>query len=199
MTTLGRYPRNVADSPVFDWPYNALPGVDRDNFVRSNIPIWSCTSDLAATGTGVAIGSRLFLRKGDLVSHLTFVSGATAAATLTHWAHGLFDEDGNKLAQSADQTSGAWAANTAKKLALASVVEITDDGWYIAATTTTASTVQTLIGCAPIVTATASVHTGSLAPGFTFGTGLDGTFAATTGTLTAVAKVPLVIASYTAS
>lgn len=195
MTVLGRYPRPVVDSPVLDWPYNALPGVDQDSFVRSNIPVYSCTSDLAATGTGVAIGTRIFLRKGDVVTNLTFVSGNTAAATLTAWWHALYDPDGNLLAQSADQGSAAWAANTAKKLALSSAQTINEDGWYIAATSTSASTVQTLIGSAPIVTATAAVHTGSKALGFTFGSTLGGTAPATTSTQTGVAKCPLVIVS----
>lgn len=195
MTTLGRYPRVLADSPVFDAPYNALPGVDQDVFSRSNIPVWACTSDLAATGTGVAIGTRVYLRKGDVVTNVTFVSGNTAAGTPTHWAHALYDPDGTLLAKTADQESAAWAANTAKKLALSAAQTIAADGWYIVATTTTATTVQTLIGCAPIVTATAAVHTGSKSIGFTFGTGLDGVPPATTGALTGVAKCPLVIVS----
>lgn len=196
MTTLGRYPFPVADSPAFDSLYDALPGVTQNHAVRSNIPVWACTSDLAATGTGVAIGVRKFLREGDVVTALSFVSGNTAAATLTHWAHALYDPDGALIAQSADQTSAAWAANTAKRLTLAGgPYTISADGWYILATSTTATTVQTLIGCAPIVTATASVFTGSKALGFTFGTGLDGVFPATTGTQTGVAKCPLAIVS----
>jgi len=195
VTVLGRYPRPVPDAACFDSPYNNLPGVDQDTFVRANIPVWACTSDLAATGTGVAIGVRIFLRHGDVVTNITFVSGNTAAGTPIHWAHAIYDPDGNLLGATADQTSTAWAANTAKKLALSAPVTITRDGWYIVATTTTATTVQTLIGSAPIVTATASVHTGSVALGVTFGTGLDGVPPATTGTLTGVAKCPLAIVS----
>ncbi len=196
MSTLGRYPFVVADSPAFDLQYDALPGVTQDHVVRSNIPAWACTSDLAATGTGVAIGVRKFLRKGDIVSALSFVSGNTAAASLTAWWHALYDPDGNKIAQSADQGSAAWAANTAKKLTLTGgPYTISADGWYICATSTTASTVQTLIGCAPIVTATAAIFTGSKALGFTFGAGVGGTAPSTTGTQTGVAKCPLVVVS----
>lgn len=196
MTTLGRYPRSVPDSPAFDQPYNALPGVNQDVFVRSNIPVWACTSDLAATGTSVAIGTRVFLRKGDIVTSITFVAGNTAENTPTHRAHALYDPDGTLLAQTADQLTAAWAVNTALKLALTAPVTITTDGWYIVATTTTATTtVNTLIGCAPIVTATAVVHTGSKSLGFTFGSALAGVFPATTGTLTGVAKCPLAIVS----
>jgi hypothetical protein len=191
----GRYSGVLANSAVWDGPNNALPGVDRSSFVLSNIPAWACTSDLAATGTGVAIGTRIYLRKGDVVTNLTFVSGNTAAGTPTNWWHALYDEAGALLSQSADQLTGAWAANTAKKLALAAPQAITADGWYIASTSTTATTPQTLIGCAPIVTATAGVHTGSKALGFTFGSSLAGAAPATTGTQTGVAKCPLVIVS----
>lgn len=195
MTTLGRYPRNMADSPVFDWPYNSLPGVDQDAFVRTNLPVWACVSDLAATGTGVAIGTRIWLRKGDLATNLTFVSGATGAGTPTNWFHALYTPAGALVAQSADQLTAAWAANTAKKLALSAPYTVPADGWYIASTSMTATTVVTLIGNAPIVTATAGVHTGSLALGFTFGSALAGTAPATTGTQTGVAKCPLAIVS----
>jgi hypothetical protein len=195
VTVLGRYPGVVSDSPVFDAPYSALPGVDQSAFVRSNIPVWACTSDLAATGTGVAIGTRVYLRKGDVVTSVSFVAGNTALATGTAGWHALYDPDGVLLAQSAAQGSAAWAANTARKLALTSAVTIDEDGWYIAATSTTASTVQTLIGNAPIVTATAAAFTGSKALGFTFGSGTGDVAPATTGTQTGVAKCPLVIVS----
>lgn len=195
MTVLGRYYEGpLADAPALDDPFNALPGVARSSFIRSNIPAWAAVADLAATGTGVAIGTRIWLRKGDVVTNLTFTSGATAAATLTNWWHALYDPDGALLKQSADQTSAAWAASTAKKLALSSPQTITADGWYLAATMTAASTVQTLAGCAPLV-ATAGLHTGSKALGFTFGSSLTTTAPATTGTQTTVAKCPLVIVS----
>ncbi len=194
--TLGRDPRVIADSPVFDWPYNALPGVDQDTFVRSNIPAWACTSDLAATSSGVAIGTRIWLRKGDVITNVSFVAGNTAENTPTHRAHALYDPDGNLLRQTADILTEAWAANTAKKLALSSAYTVTADGWYIVATTTTATTtVNTLIGCAPIVTASAAAHTGSKALGFTFGSALSGVFPSTTGSQTGVAKCPLAIVS----
>lgn len=194
MTTLGRYPRVVADAPAFDLPYNALPGVDQDAFIRSNIPIWAAGSNLAATATGVAIGTRIFLRAGDVVTSLTFMSATTAAGTPTNWWHALYSEAGALLAQSADQLTAAWAADTAKKLALSAPVTISADGWYIAATAMTATTVQTLAGTTPNV-GHATLHTGSRAVGFTFGSAVAGTAPATTGTQTAVAKCPLAIVS----
>lgn len=196
MTVHGRYPRTLADSPALDAPYNALPGVDQDAFVRSNIPVWACTSDLAATATGVAIGTRVFLRRGDVVTNVAFVAGNTALVTATAGWHALYDPASTLLAQSAAQGAAAWAANTARKLALSAPVTILEDGWYIVATSTTAATVQTLIGCAPIVTATAIVAgASSKALGFTFGAATGDVAPATTGAQTGVAKCPLVIVS----
>ncbi|MFI6534182.1 hypothetical protein ACIBHY_17105 [Nonomuraea sp. NPDC050547] len=194
MTTLSRYYEGVlADAAALDLPYNALPGQDQSAFVRSNIPAWACTSDLAATATGVAIGTRVWLRKGDVVTNIAFVAGNTALATGTAGWHALYDPDGALLAQSAAQGAAAWAANTARKLALTAPVTIKKDGWYIVATSTTASTVQTLIGSAPIVTASAAV--GGKAMGFTFGSATGDVAPATTGTQTGVAKCPIAIVS----
>ncbi|GLH97350.1 hypothetical protein [Phytohabitans aurantiacus] len=195
MTVLGRYYEGpLADAAALDLAFNALPGISQGAFVRSNIPAWACTSDLAATASGVAIGTRIWLRKGDLVTNLAFVAGNTAENGPTHRAHALYDPDGALLAQSADITNTAWAVNTKKQLALATPQVIEEDGWYIVATTTTATTtVNTLLGCAPIVTASAAV--GGRALGFTFGTGLDGVFPAATGTQTGVAKCPIAIVS----
>ena len=131
--THGRYPRVVADSPAFDQPYNALPGVDQDLFVRSNIPAWACTSDLAATGTGVAIGTYVFLRKGDVVTNLTFVAGNTALATGTAGWHALYDASGNLLAFNDD-------ASTATNNASLRVFAPSGDYFLVASSATPAQT-----------------------------------------------------------
>ncbi|WP_242890792.1 hypothetical protein [Actinomadura litoris] len=195
MTVHGRYTGVLADSPVFDDPYNALPGVNRDTaFVRTNIPVWAASSDLPAAGTGVALGVRIWLARGDQVTTLAFTSGATAGATYTHWWHALYDPDGDLLAQTADQLAAGWAADTTKRLPLTKPVPIKSPGWYIAATMSAAATVQTLAGAAPLAS-TANVHTGSKAAGFTFGAGLGAAAPAVIGAQTAAAKVPLVVVS----
>ncbi|MER6809980.1 hypothetical protein ABT299_11925 [Spirillospora sp. NPDC000708] len=195
MTVHGRYTGVLADSPAFDTPFNALPGVDRAAaFVRTNIPVWAASADLAAPASGVAIAVRIWLARGDLVTSLAFTSGDTAGVTYTHWWHALYDPDGKLLAQTADQAAAGWAADTTKRLALAKPVPIKSAGWYIAATMSAAATVQTLTGAAPLAS-TATVHTGSKAAGFTFGAGLGATAPAAIGAQTTVAKVPLVVVS----
>lgn len=188
----GRYTGIASNNPALDYPANSLPGVDQAVLVLSNIPAWAAGTDLAATATGVAIGTRIYLRKGDVITNIAFVAGATAAGTPTNQWHALYDPDGVLLAQSADQLTAAWAASTARKLALATAVTIATSGSYIVASSTTATTVQTLAGSAPIV-ATAVATAASKALGFTFGSATAGVAPATTGTQTTVAKCPLVI------
>ncbi len=48
-----------------------------------------------------------------------FVSGGTAAVTPTNWWFSLHDSTRKALARTADQLTAAWAANTAKSLAIA--------------------------------------------------------------------------------
>lgn len=194
MTTLGRHPRVIPDSPALDAPYNNLPGVDRDLFVRANIPGWAAASDLAAAGSGVALGVPVWLEKDDVVTSLTFLSGGTAAGTPTNWWFALYDIDGALARQTADQLTAAWAADTAKKLALSSAYTAPKRGWYTAAVMVAATTPPTLAGAAPR-TGTAAVFTGSKAFGRTFGSGLTGTAPATISSPTTVAKCPLAIVS----
>ena len=62
---------------------------------------------------------RIRLRAGVPVTNIVFVSGATAAGTPTNQFFTLYDASRNKLAVTADDTTTAWAANTAKPLAIA--------------------------------------------------------------------------------
>lgn len=61
----------------------------------------------------------VWLPKGAVVSNLGFVSAGTAAATPTNWWFSLHDSSKKMLARTADQTTTAWAANTAKSVAIA--------------------------------------------------------------------------------
>lgn len=59
---------------------------------------------------------------GTPVGHITFLSGDTAGAALTHQWFGLFDKNRNLLAVTSDDLATAWAAKTPKTLAIASTV-----------------------------------------------------------------------------
>lgn len=61
----------------------------------------------------------VWLPKGAVISNIGFVSGGTAASAPTNWWFTLHDRSRVALARTADQTTTAWAANTAKLVAIA--------------------------------------------------------------------------------
>lgn len=63
----------------------------------------------------------IYLTAGQVVSSITFVAGSTALAASTNKWFGLYDSSRNLLAATADDTSNAWALNTAKTLNIANI------------------------------------------------------------------------------
>jgi len=152
-------------------------------------------SDTAALTTQVLTTVALPLNAGDLVTKLAFKSGATAAGTPTNYWFALYDTAGALIAQTADQTTTAWAADTTKDLALSTPYLVTKPGVYYAGIMVKASTVPSLVG---VTLARAALSTGFLSTDVvlsqTSGTGLTDTAPATIGTVTAIAAVPKVLA-----
>ncbi|MBP8532359.1 hypothetical protein [Streptomyces sp. MK37H] len=182
--------------------HGAYRGIPRDDlgylnsagrpnvFHRANLPRVGL-DDVAALATGVMTSADLWLNEGDLVTNLTFISGGTAAATPTAWWFALYDTTGVLMAQTADQTSTAWAADTVKTVALATAQRITKSGLYKAAINVTAGTVPTLVGTVgakPVLTGE-----GNLCQ--TSGSSLTTTAPATIATPVFKRQVPLAIAS----
>lgn len=120
-----------------------------DTFVES-FPRYECdvANGNAIGATGVAHATAVPLQAGDVISTITFVTGATAAATPTAGFVALYSSAATPalLAQSADFGSTARAANTAFTVALTSAVTITDAGLYYVSISFTAGTVPTLRG-----------------------------------------------------
>ena len=73
----------------------------------------------------------IWLPAGTKVSTITFATTATAQAGGSHAYAALFDKDRNKLAQSADDTTATWAANTAKTFTLTAPVTVSGGLYYI--------------------------------------------------------------------
>jgi hypothetical protein len=164
-------------------------------FYRPNMRRLEVSADNGAAGTGVMLSASLFLRKGDVVTNLTFRSGATALATGTHWWFALYSAAATPalMAQTADQTSAAWAALTAKTLALSAPVTIPSDGYYWAACMVAATTPPSLVGAAPLVSGGVIAAEQPLAR--TSGSSLAATAPATIASPTTVATVPYVVAT----
>ena len=171
--------------------FNSADRPDPDQvFHRANLP--RVADDVAALTSGVMTTTPLWLNAGDTVTNLTAISGGTALATGTHWFFALYNPAGTTLlGQTADQTSGAWAADTVKTLALAAPVKITASGLYQVGIMVAASTVPTLVG----VTAAKPFLTGEVNLAQTSGSGLTTTAPATVATPTFQRQVPLVVAT----
>jgi hypothetical protein len=74
-----------------------------------------------ASASGTLYLTAVALPAGAVVGHIAFTSGGTGATSPTHWWFGLYDSSYNQLAVTADQTSGAFAQNTYKTLAIATI------------------------------------------------------------------------------
>ena len=150
MSNLGAYtgiPRDAL-ATIF-----ATDGKSPTTFARTNLPrigMYDSASDSGnvALTTQIMTSVPIFLQAGDVVTNLSFRSGATAAGTPTNWWFALYSNAATPalLAQTADQTSTAWAASTTKTVALASAQTIRTTGIYWAAIMVKATTVPTLVG-----------------------------------------------------
>jgi hypothetical protein len=159
VTLLGQFTGNIRDA--LGW-MNASAPSSPSTFYRANMPRvgqYDSASDSGSVAltTQVMTSTPIYLAAGDVVTNLSFCSGATAAGTPTNWWFALYSTASTPalLAQTADQTSTAWAAFTVKTVALATAQTITTSGIYWAAIHVKATTVPTLLGCIavrPIVT-----------------------------------------------
>ena len=202
MTVHGRYTGILRNdlANAFDVDAQDFPGVDfTDGLFRPNMRRLQATANQTAFTSGVMKSTPLFLRAGDVVTNLTFVSGTTAAATPTNWWFALYSPATTPalLAQTADQTTGAWAAYTAKTLALSSPVTVSETGWHWAAISVAASTVPTLLGSVALLDAVMAnaVITGEKRLAQTSGSSLTTTAPATITSTTAALTVPFVVAT----
>lgn len=175
-----------------EWLADGKPtGMFKGNLRRDQL-----VTNGAALATGVMTSTAVYLEAGDVVTNLTFLSGGTAAGTPTNWWFALYDDSATPalLAQSADQTSTAWAANTAKTLALATAQVISRTGIYYAAINVTATTPPTLAGVTlESAAAAGAVVSGQKILAQTSGSGLTATAPATVASPTTVATIPYVV------
>ena len=193
MTKLGLYTGNGLNALGH---VNAADPADPDTFFRRNLPRTGLAdsggdTNHVALATGVMTSVPIYLVQGDKVTNLSFVSGNTAAGTPTNYWFALYGTDATPalLAQTADQTSTAWAANTVKTLALTTPYTVPKTGLYWAAIMVTATTPPTLMGTVaakPVVTGERNLSQSS-------GSSLTATAPATIATPTVKNFVPYVV------
>jgi hypothetical protein len=162
-----------------------------------NIPRHTVSSAAVVIGaTGIMTSVAVPLQAGDIVTNITFRSGTTAANTPLNWWFALYSSASTPalLAQTADQTTTAWAASTTKTLALATPQTITTTGIYYAALCMVA-TAQ--ITCAGMILPHLDLSTGLLttekALSQSSGSSLTSTAPATIATPTKLVGVPYVV------
>jgi len=137
-------------------------------------PFDAPTGAIAQTfSRGSAVGNGSVLTTTDLyltliwlpvctVTSVTYISATTALSGGSNQWFGIFDASLNLLKLTSDDTSTAWAANTAKTLNLSTTLAVTTAGLYYVGIMVKATTVPTLataqtssgaaaVGLAPIV------------------------------------------------
>ncbi|MFD3929691.1 hypothetical protein [Streptomyces sp. NPDC058614] len=195
MTQLGAYTRNVRDALAH---LNLSDPASPDTFFRRNLPrvgLYDSASDTGqvALVTQVMTSMPIYLQAGDVITNLSFRSGATAADTPTNWWFALYSDAAVPalLAQTADQLTAAWAANTTMTKALASAYTVPKSGIYWPGIMVKATTPPTLLGAC----AAPAIVTGERNLSQSSGSALTTTAPATIATPTAKQFVPYVVAT----
>ncbi len=194
MSQLGLYSGNVRDAlgVLAETGQPASPST----FYRANLPRighYDSASDAGSVAltTQVMTAVPLKLVAGDVITNLSFTSGATAAGTPTNWWFALYSNAATPalLAQTADQLTAAWAAFTTKTVALATAQTISATGIYWAAIMVKATTPPTLLGQVAIP----PIVTGERNLAVTSGAALTTTATATLATPTVQRFAPYVV------
>jgi hypothetical protein len=174
------------------------PGGVTGTFKTGTVDVWRQYADNPVLTTQVMTSTAMFLEPGDVVTNLTFGSGATAAGTPTNWWFALYSDAAVAalMAQSADQLTAAWAANTYKTLALAVPQTIVRAGIYYAAVMVKATTPPSLVGQNLLN----AINAGAIVAGMkvlaqTSGSALTTTAPATIASPTTIAGIPFVLAT----
>jgi hypothetical protein len=173
-----------------------LDGAPTGTF-RKTMARRQATIDTSALTTQVMLSTAIVLYAGDVVTNLTFVSGATAANTPTNWWFALYSNAATPalIAQTADQTTTAWGANTVMTKALSAPYTVVTTGVYYAAIMVKATTPPSIVGKTVNVNTSGVVLTGQKVLAQTSGATLTTTAPATIATPTTVVNHAFCIAN----
>lgn len=137
------------DSTGAKYSYNGPPAVNLGitGTLAETMPRELCTeTNTTVSASGTLNMQAIYLRAGQLVSNISLSSATTAAGTPTNYRFGLFSSARAKLAESANQTTTAWAANTVRTLPMSTPYRVPTSGLYYIGYYMTATTVPTLKG-----------------------------------------------------
>lgn len=138
---------NGAEYTGAQTPSDMIAGYGIAGTVAESIPRMLCDeANLSALTSGTLYLVAVFLRAGQKVSNISFHSATTAAGTPTNGIFALYDNNRALLAQTANFTSEAWAANSIKTKALTAPYTATYTGLHYVGIMVTATTVPTMKG-----------------------------------------------------
>lgn len=129
-------------SPIDPWAVYGISGTLAESIPRMLLS----EANLAALTSGTLYLQAIYLRAGTKISSISFSTATTAAGTPTNCFFALYDASRNKLAETANQLTAAWAANTLKTLALTAQYTVPTSGIYYVGLMVTATTVPTMKG-----------------------------------------------------
>jgi len=96
--------------------------------------------------SGTLYMQAIYLYAGQVINNLIFHSSTTAAITPTNNIAGIYNKSRVLLAQTANQLTAAWAANTVKTLALTAVYRVPKTDLYYIGFFMTAATIIKMKG-----------------------------------------------------
>ena len=137
------------DANGAEYAYNLSPfgNLGPSGTLAETMPRQTCPEvNTTMAASGVLNLQAIYLQAGMLVSNITLCSATTAAGTPTNYFFALYSAARALLAQSANQTTTAWAANTVKTLAMTTPYRVPVSGLYYIGYFMTATTVPTLKG-----------------------------------------------------
>lgn len=136
-----------AQNAEYSYTVPARANLGTTGTLAETIPRELCPEvNTTAPASGTLGMMAIYLAAGTLVSTITLWSATTAAGTPTNYMVGLYDANRNLLAQSANKTTEAWAANSAKAFAMTTAYRVPTSGLYYIGYFMTATTVATLKG-----------------------------------------------------
>lgn len=150
LTGDGEWRHHDTNGGEYGYSAPARPTLGPAGTLAETMPRETCpeVNTVAPTASGTLFLQAIYLQAGQLVSNITMSTATTAAGTPTHYWFALYGGGTAPalLAQSADQTSTAWAATTVKTLAMTTPYRVPTSGLYYIGIAMVATTVCTLKG-----------------------------------------------------
>lgn len=141
----GEWRHLTAYGAEYEYLGGPMPNLGITGTLAETNPREACAeANSSPLSSGTLFLVAVYLKAGTLVSNISVHSGTTAAGTPTNQFFALYGRKLNLLAQSANDTTTAWAANTMKTLAMTTPYRVPVSDTYFIGIMVTATTVPTI-------------------------------------------------------